>query len=103
MEKLQVSEVSRLICKTNKGDLVLQLRKGEANYKLVLDAVPLAKDLNDELMDVLFSKTIIPQVNKDMTIDMPKIVESVNKIEADHIDKTLRENVILKPKSKKIK
>ncbi len=69
MELLKVSTINRIICSTDKGMLTLQIRKGDKGYHLVLDAVPLDKEKNDELMSILFPKpeAIVPQVNKQMT------------------------------------
>lgn len=64
MRVLKVSEVRRIICNTNKGVLELMLRKGDTKYFLTLDSVPLDKETNKELMDLLF-KPEIPQVKKE--------------------------------------
>lgn len=71
MKLLEVSTINRVICHTNKGVLTLQIRKGETNYHLVLDAVPLLPDLNKELMDILFpaKPQEVPQVNKESNLD----------------------------------
>ncbi len=68
MTLLGVSELSRVIAHTNKGYLTLLLRKNEDKYHLILDSVPLDKETNKELMEMLFPKKEleIPQVNKDM-------------------------------------
>lgn len=69
MKLLKVSTINRIICSTDKGMLTLQIRKGDKNYHLVLDAVPLDKEQNDALMTILFpvKEKEIPQVNKQMT------------------------------------
>lgn len=67
MKLLEVSTINRVICNTNKGVLTLQIRQGDKQYHLVLDAVPLLPDLNKELMAILFPVPIpqtAPQVNK---------------------------------------
>ena len=64
MKLLHTSEVRRVICNTNKGVLELVIRKGENRYFLTLDSVPLDKETNKELMDLLF-KPEIPQVKKE--------------------------------------
>lgn len=66
IELLGLNTLSRIVCDTDKGMLKLQLRKGDNNYNLVLDAVPLDKILNKELMDLLFpvKQMDMPQVNK---------------------------------------
>lgn len=63
---LDLKTINRLICTTDKGVLSLQIRKGETNYHLCLDSVPLSKELNRTLMDLLFPipKMEVPQVNK---------------------------------------
>ncbi len=60
---LDLKYVSRLICNTDKGPLELCIRKGDTQHFLTLDSVPLDKDVNKEIMDVLF-KPEIPQVAK---------------------------------------
>jgi hypothetical protein len=64
MELLKVTDISRLVAYTSLGELKLQLRKGEKEYNLILDSVPLEKELNSELMKLLFAKEAIPQPNK---------------------------------------
>jgi len=64
---LDLKTINRLICTTDKGVLSLQIRKGETNYHLCLDSVPLEKELNRELMVLLFpapKPLEVPQVNK---------------------------------------
>lgn len=51
---LGVNELRHFIATTSKGDLTLQLRKGETEYRLVLDAVPLDEETNDKLMKLLY-------------------------------------------------
>lgn len=51
---LKVNEISRIICNTDRGQLTLRLRKGETAYRFILDAVELPKDLNKELMEVIY-------------------------------------------------
>lgn len=67
MELLKVTDISRMIASTPLGPLMLQLRKGEKKYRLVLDSVPLEEELNKELMELLFAKDTVPQVNKKPT------------------------------------
>lgn len=65
MEILDLKEISRMICNTDKSYLTLKLRKGEQQYWLYLDSVPLSKSDNKECMDLLFPPKIeIQQVNK---------------------------------------
>lgn len=75
MEILGVEELRHLIAETNKGSLTLMLRKGETEYHLVLDAVPLNKEDNKDLMQILFpaKEFQIPQVNRivGMKEDLP--------------------------------
>ena len=63
MTILPINTIRRVICNTNKGYLELQLRKGDKNYHLILDSVPLEKEVSDKVMDLLF-KIEIPNVNK---------------------------------------
>ena len=69
MRILDLKEVRRIICDTDKGTLKLLIRKGESEYHLELDAVPLLPSVNKELMTLLFPipKMEAPkQVNKEM-------------------------------------
>lgn len=68
MKALDIKVIRRLICKTDKGELELVIRKGETRHFLTMDAVPLPKEKNDELMDILFKKEIA-QVNKFPEVD----------------------------------
>lgn len=63
---LDLKTINRLICYTDKGTLTLQIRKGDTQYHICLDSVPLDKNLNKQLMDLLFptTKMEIPQINK---------------------------------------
>lgn len=91
MELLKVMNISRLVAQTSLGDLKLMLRKGEREYNLVLDAVPLEKELNREMMELLFAKEKVPQVKKTLdityfpgkdtlpTVAHPKRISSVKK------------------------
>lgn len=90
-KSLDLKTINRLICYTDKGILTLQIRKGDIQYHLCLDSVPLDKKLNDELMTVLFPKKEleIPQVNKspiiekkyldinEVQIPLPKILNGI--------------------------
>lgn len=74
MRCLDIHTINRVICNTDKGVLCLQIRKGETNYNFVLDAVPVSKEQNKELFDILFSNTATEkpqQVNKEVT-EVPK-------------------------------
>lgn len=64
MQLLGVNEIRHYIADTNKGQLTFQLRKGETEYEFVLDAVPVEKELQKELMETVFPPKEIPQVNK---------------------------------------
>lgn len=59
MKKLEANNVRRPICLTNKGALELCIRKGETQYYLTLDSVPCEKELNRDLMDILFKPEVI--------------------------------------------
>lgn len=63
---LNLKTINRLICTTDKGILTLQIRKGETHYYLCLDSVPLEKELNKTLMELIFpvAKVEVPQVHK---------------------------------------
>lgn len=76
MELLKVTDISRMIASTPLGPLMLQLRKGEKEYKLVLDSVPLENELNKELMELLFAKDMVPQVKKDAFKGLEDIVDN---------------------------
>lgn len=66
MKSINVSEMRHMLAHTNVGDLTLLLRKGEVEYTFCLDAVPVSKDQNKELMDLYFPKPLmVPQVNKN--------------------------------------
>ena len=82
MKTLDVKVIQRLICYTDKGMLALQIRKGENKYHLTLDSVPVEKELNKTLMDLLFPipKMEIPQVKKDL------VAETTQKYTEKHIN-----------------
>jgi hypothetical protein len=61
MKLLSATVIRRLICNTNKGPLELMTRKGEKDYFLTVDSIPLDKEVNKELMDLMFGKEV-PQV-----------------------------------------
>ena len=65
MKTLDISVIRRIICLTNKGQLDLVIRKGENNYFLSIDSVPLEKEVNDKLMGILFA-TPIPTIDKEV-------------------------------------
>ena len=67
MKTLGVGEIRRVICNTNKGVLELMIRKGDTKYFLTLDSVPLEKEINKTLMDLLF-KQETPQVCKSKKV-----------------------------------
>lgn len=64
MEALGITEIRHLIAHTNKGELSLQLRKGQSDYNFVLDAVPLTKAVNKEMMDIFYPKAIETIISK---------------------------------------
>lgn len=67
MRLLKVTELRHMLAHTNVGDLTLLIRKGESEYTFCLDAVPVDKEQNKELMALYFPpKNIVPQVNKDI-------------------------------------
>lgn len=63
MEILKVNEISRFICDTNFGPLKLRIRKGETTYQFTLDSVEIPKDVNNEIMKLLYSP--ISEVDQD--------------------------------------
>lgn len=70
MKSLNLVTINRLICYTDKGMLTLQIRKGDNQYHLCLDSVPVDKQLNKELMELLFpvKPLEVPQVKKEPQI-----------------------------------
>jgi hypothetical protein len=58
MKKLDANTIRRSICLTNKGALELCIVKGGTEYYLTLDSVPITKELNHELMEILFKPEI---------------------------------------------
>lgn len=73
MTILDLKEVSRILCNTDKSYLTLKLRKGETQYWLYLDSVPLSKSDNKEVMDLLFPPKIeVQQVNR--TVGMKEAI-----------------------------
>lgn len=54
MRIMKVSELSHIVAKTNKGELVLRLPKGGTaqDYRFVLDAVPFDDKTNKALLEV---------------------------------------------------
>lgn len=80
MKILGVHTINRIICNTDKGLLTLQIRKGDNNYHLVLDSVPLGEEANKEIMDILYpaKEKEIPQVNKANVLNetKEKVVET---------------------------
>lgn len=87
IKELKVKVIRRLICDTDKGALELCIRKGETNYFLTLDAIPLDKEQNNILMDTLFPvREEVPQVQKEtepshllVPKDMIKVTKKVVK------------------------
>lgn len=81
IEKLKLKTLSRFICDTDKGTLKLQLRKGENTYHLVLDSIPLEKELNEELMGLLFPAPITQTEPNKKDITSPSYITKVIKLE----------------------
>ncbi len=63
MSVLKVNEISHIVANTDKGTLVVRLRKGEKgkDYTFVLDAVPLDTKNNKEVMG-LIGKTVLESI-----------------------------------------
>ena len=85
MKLLNASTIRRPICLTNKGALELCVRKGESNYFLTLDSVPIEKELNDKLMNILFKpevpQTILHNLNgKTETSTIPEMEKIIEKL-----------------------
>ena len=95
MKILNVSEVRRYICGTDKGILELLIRKGQNSYHLTLDSVPLDKETNKELMDLLFpvKQLEVPQVSKFNGFN-PLVTETTKKV----LDKAIID--VVAPKKK---
>lgn len=55
MRVMKISQLSHIIAKTNRGDLVLQFPyEGKAeDYRFVLDAVPFSDEDNNKIMELL--------------------------------------------------
>ncbi len=53
MRVLKISELSRLIAKTNKGDLTLKIVFGATDYHYFLDSVKLDQELDEALKKIL--------------------------------------------------
>src|SRR4051812_48294758 len=66
MQILEVHEINRIICETNMGVLKLRIRKGEQDYKFVLDSVELPKEVSNEIYELLYAPEI-PQVTTEFT------------------------------------
>lgn len=66
MNILKVTELRHLIAHTNLGELTLMLRKGETEYRFILDAVPVSNEQNKELLTLYFPpKIIVPTIDKE--------------------------------------
>lgn len=52
MKSLKISEIRHVVAFTSKGDLAIMLNFGEHEdmYQFVLDAVPVEKDINKQLL-----------------------------------------------------
>lgn len=44
LSSLKVNTISHVLCKTDKGELTLLLRKYSSSYELMLDQVPFSKE-----------------------------------------------------------
>lgn len=90
MDLLKINEISRIICDTNMGTLKLRIRKGEKEYRFVLDSVELDKNTNKEVFELLYpimittQSELLPKWAQDMSegnpLEMPlKIVTKIEK------------------------
>lgn len=96
MKNLDIKTIQRLICYTDKGMLCLQIRKGEQNYHLTLDSVPLPKEQNAELMALLFPipKQEVSQVQKTPQLTIkPSITNDIK-------NQILKDTPFLAPKKR---
>ncbi len=84
---LKLSRVDRIICDTDKGPLKLCIRKGENNYFFTLDATELPKDINKELMDLLFPITKYEEVKQN--------AQKIAELRHDVIDKAALKNALV--------
>lgn len=46
----KTNSISHMVAKTDKGDLTLNIKKGDVAYTFCLDAVPYPSDVNKELL-----------------------------------------------------
>ncbi len=76
MDLLKINEINRIICDTNMGTLKLRIRKGEKEYRFVLDSVELDKDTNKEVFELLYPP--ITKDDNDYKIYIPKVETPVN-------------------------
>lgn len=86
MRVLDLKEISRVICNTDKSYLTLKLRKEEDHYWLYLDSVPLSEEDNKELMAILFPSKEIQQVSTTLVIDSNLVEKSIKNINNELID-----------------
>lgn len=101
MNVLKVSEIRHMLAHTNVGDLTLLIRKGETEYTFCLDAVPVDREQQVELIDLYFPKpVIVPSVNKGQVFlhNLRGKTESSTEKEMEEIIKKLPKKPI---KSKK--
>jgi len=78
MDILEIKEISRVICDTNMGTLKLRIRKGEDSYQFVLDAVELSKEMNHEIMKLLFPPIEV-SVSTESFKELPKVGTTILK------------------------
>lgn len=72
MSLLRIDTISHVIAHTSHGDICLMLRKGEYDYQLTLDSVPIDSDIHDEVMDLIYpTKPVIPQVQTEQKPTAP--------------------------------
>ena len=88
MELLKISEISRIICDTNMGTLKLRIRKGEKEYKFVLDSVELDKATNKEVFELLY-----PSITKDLPLERVVMTSNLSDIQNSPVTRVYpREN-----------
>jgi len=86
IKALDLKVIRRLICITDKGQLDLVIRKGENNYFLSIDSVPLEKEMNDKLMGILFKPEVPQQIIK---LDKMEDLANVGQIVVPKIQKKM--------------
>ena len=86
MKEIKVNQLSRIISKTDKGNLTIKIEKDEQEYKFFLDSIPLTKKTNAILLDlfdgILFdlAKEELKEIPINQTMDTTYIQQETPKI-----------------------